>query len=85
LIGIAKSMGWCDRVEETVGADTTFRSCIVILKSAPKPAEGGNTPTVLTHMVFDKDKDALLKEIRETMARNMEEEVADAVYNSETL
>ena len=78
-------MGWCDRVEETVGADTTFRSCVVILKSAPKPVEGGNTPTVLTHMVFDKDKDALLKEIREAMARNMEEEVADAVYNSETL
>ena len=82
-----KELGWCDGnvmnknekgelVQET---EKAWKSCIVMLKS------GVDNDQVMTHMVYNLDKETLLKEIREHVARNMAEAPDDALYGSETL
>ena len=89
---IATKLGWChngahkpdakNMKEEDKTKDFSskpYKSCVVMLKS------GIDNDMVMTHEVFDKDKEALLKEMKEMVARNMAETADDAVYESETL
>jgi hypothetical protein len=91
---IATKMGWCHNGNHKPSADAPkkdgegdnkdfsskpYKSCIVMLKS------GIDNDMVMSHEVFDKDKETVLKEMREMVARNMAETPDDAVYGSETL
>jgi hypothetical protein len=94
VVGIAEKMGWCHNGNHKPAkedpADTEkkpddhydskpYKSCIVMLKSAKEE------DMVMSHNVFDKDKESLLKEIKDLVARNMAETPDAALYESETL